>query len=205
VIAYKLRKIWQRLILGFLHYTYNHACAEDKLITEKKQIAAKAFQLIETNDSIILDSGTTILELAKLIGESEKSVFVITNYTSAIQYLTKNKNIDIFLLGGNLNNITRAAHGFFTEEPLNHFHVNKAFLGVNGVSIFHGLTCSKVYIARLKEKIIAAASNTFLLADHTKMEKVSLCKFGQIDSVSKIITDDNLDKELYEKYQSYIL
>ncbi len=188
----------------FVDYTYDGNFLPDVMSVEKRQIAEKAFNLIKENDSIVLDSGTTALELAKLIGESSKSLFVITNYTMSINYLAKNKNCQVFVIGGNLNNNTMAPSGTFAEEAYNQFHVNKAFLGANGVSLYYGITASKIHVAKVKESMMKIAGESILLADHSKFEKVSLCRFAPIERISKIICDDGLDDVLYEKYKQYI-
>ena len=161
-------------------------------LNEKRRIAQRAFEMIKNGESIVLDAGTTTLELAKLIGESKIQLLVITNGAAISNLICKNENIELYLTGGRVRHNTLASVGTSALELLKSFNVNKAFIGVNGITIDDGLTTPDYEEAQIKKTMLSIASERIVLADSTKFNKVARCLISPISAVDTIITDDVL-------------
>jgi len=166
------------------------------LLDEKHDIAVLAFESLVDGDSIILDGGTTTLELAKLIGKSNIRLTIITNSTIVFKELVGNSNLEIIMIGGKVRSTTLVTVGSMALETLKHFHVEKAFLGTNGISLDIGLTTSDLDESMIKTAMIQAAKTRYLLVDHSKFNKVYLNTFATLSMIDVLITDSKTDKDL---------
>jgi DeoR family fructose operon transcriptional repressor len=95
---------------------------------QKQAIAAKAFERLNDFDSIVLDAGTTTLELARLIGQSNLHLTVITNSTTVSSVIAQNPHVELIAVGGKVRLNVLAAVGHLAIEFLRRFNVNKAFV-----------------------------------------------------------------------------
>jgi len=158
----------------------------------KKAIAEKAIELIEEGDVILLDSGTTMLFLAKGLKCFQK-LTVVTNAISIAQELQTHEGIEVILLGGSLRKGILSLVGPFTEQILSLIHVDKAFIATNGIHAEEGLSTPNVDEASIKRKMIASAKKTILLADSSKIGVVKLVKFATLYDVDQFITDSGIE------------
>lgn len=176
---------------------------ESRYHEEKLRIAEKAFALIEENDSVVLDSGTTTLELARIIGESTIPLVVITNSTMAAHLIAKNENVELYTVGGKIRLNTLATVGNLAIESLKKFNVNKAFIGSNGITIESGLTTPDLAEADVKRTMMNMALEVTVLVDNSKFNKVALCEAGPISMIDRIITDTGLEQYIIDQYLRY--
>lgn len=163
---------------------------------EKIEIAQLAFDLLEEHDSIILDAGTTTLELARLIGQSTLHLTIITNSTIAFTALAENENAELIMLGGKVRSNTLATVGSFAEDMLKRFHVDKVFLGTNGVTLDTGLSTAEMDEASIKRTMLSSAKKRIILADHSKFNKVYMNQIAPLSMADILITDAQTDDEL---------
>ncbi len=184
-----------------LNYEESFYQKESKFASKKRDIAKKAFEFLEENDSIILDSGTTILELARLIGESTIKITVITNATTVSRLISNNPNVELMVVGGKVRLNTLAAVGSIAIETLRRFNVNKTFLAVNGVTIENGLTTPDFEEAEAKKAMLLSGVERFLLVDHSKFKKVAMCQIAPVSMIDCIITDQDTDDNTIEKFR----
>lgn len=173
---------------------------EDENLEEKISIAKKAANIIKDGDTIILDSGTTTLEIAKNI--TAKNISVITNSIDIASVISYKEDINLFITGGNLRFTTRAIVGNITESNLKNFRVDKAFIGANGISIRAGITTPNFTEAQTKKAMMSIADNVIIVADSSKFNKVCLSVICSIREVTSIITNSNLDKEIIKDYEN---
>lgn len=163
---------------------------------EKIEIAQLAFDLIEDHDSIILDAGTTTLELARLIGQSDLNLTIITNSTIAFNALAENEKAELIMLGGKVRSNTLATVGSFAEDMLKRFHVDKVFLGTNGVTLDTGLSTAEMDEASIKRTMLSQAKKRIILADHSKFNKVYMNQIAPLSMADILITDAQTDDDL---------
>ncbi len=171
----------------------------DKFHDEKEYVGKLAASIIEDGDTIAIDTGTTTLSIAKYI--VAKNITVLTNSVDIAYELAKNHDVEVIVTGGALRWETRAMVGPVADNTLKNFRVDKAFIGTNGVCIMDGLTTPNIIEANTKREMIKIAKQTIVVCDHTKFGTVSFAKIVDLDSVDIIITDNQLDKELSEKFQ----
>jgi len=182
-----------------LNYEMSFREKEIENISDKQKIGEIAAAMIEDGDTIILDSGTTTLEIAKRI--RAKSVTVITNSIDIALEISNKENIELIVAGGSLRQTTRAMVGPLAENVLKSFRVDKAFIGVNGISIKNGFTTPNFLEARLKKTIIEVAGKAIIVADRSKFNKVCFSIIGELKEASSIITTDVLEKEILNKFK----
>ena len=162
---------------------------EGKELHEKQIIAKKAFDLIHDYDSIVLDAGTTTFELARLIGQSDLHLTIITNSMIVFKELANNPNVELIILGGKVRRNTLASVGSVAVELMQRLYVDKAFVGTNGVGLSEGFTTSDMDEASIKRAMLMAAKQRIILADHTKFNKVYMNQFASSSMVDTLISD----------------
>lgn len=168
---------------------------------EKIDIAKKAAEYIESNDSIIIASGTTMLALAREITAKQK----LTVITSALQVageLVNHLNIDILQLGGMIRKSSSSVVGSYAETILKDFYCSKLFLGVDGIDFEFGVTTSNSSEAQLNKIMINMAQKVIVLADHTKFGKRGFSKICGLDEIDEIITDKNISQAIVDKFRN---
>lgn len=182
-----------------LNYEMSFKEKEIENISDKQNIGEIAAAMIKDGDTIILDSGTTTLEIAKRI--TAKSVTVITNSIDIALEISNKDNIELIVAGGSLRHTTRAMIGPLAENVFKSFRVDKAFVGVNGISIKAGFTTPNFLEAQIKKSIIEVAGKAIIVADKSKFNKVCFSIVGELKEASSIITSKSLEKEIQIKFK----
>jgi len=159
-------------------------------VDEKYETAKYAASLIEDGDVIYIDAGTTTELLIDFI--KAENIIVVTNGIVHAKKLLK-KGFRTFILGGEVKASTEAIIGSNTVEELKKYNFSKGFFGVNGISNKNGYTTPDVNEAMVKAQAMKMCKQSFVLADASKLEKVSFATFGAIIDATLITTkiDDN--------------
>ncbi len=161
----------------------------------KQRIAAKALEMINDGDSLILDVGTTTLEIARGLKGKRNLTVLVTNLRAAME-LASQTAIQVIVIGGKLRASELSMVGHLAERILSDFQVDKAFIAVGGITIEHGLTEFNFDEAGTKRVMIERARQRIVVADHTKFGKVMLSAVAPLNSVNTIITGTELDDEM---------
>lgn len=161
-------------------------------IAEKKRIAFMAESLISSGDILILDSGSTTTQLARLL-KFKKDLTVITNAVNIASELAASE-LTVMLTGGILREKSFSLVGPLAEESLKTITADKLFLGVDGIDFQYGLTTPNILEARVNSMMIKAAEEVILLADSSKFGRRSLGVIDSLDSIDRIITDKNISE-----------
>ena len=169
---------------------------------EKRKIARAAFDMIKPGDSIVLDAGTTTIELARLIGDSDMPMMIVTNATTISAILARNAKVELYVLGGKVRLNTLATVGSVASEMLKRYNVSKAFVGVNGITIENGLTTPDLEEAEMKRTMLSIADERIILTDSTKFQKVARCQIAPISMIDQIITDSKLSDYHLERFMA---
>jgi DeoR/GlpR family transcriptional regulator of sugar metabolism len=157
-------------------------------LEKKKIIGRKAAELIETGDSIILDSGSTTTEIARnLIGRS--GLTIITNALNIAMLLGAEPGIEMIVTGGEFKPPTLSLTGQKAASFFEDIHVDKLFLATAGISLRSGLTYPSISDIVVKKAMIEAADVTYLVADSTKIGKNAFASLGALSLIDYIITD----------------
>lgn len=163
---------------------------------EKVRIGAAAAQVIQNDETIILDSGTTTLEIARQIGARKfKSLTVITNGLNIALELSKLAQVRIIVIGGMLRHVSSSVVGPHAEQMLQGLNADRLFLGVDGLDVNIGLMTPDVLEAQLNAQLIRVAREVNVVADSSKFRRRSLSLIARLDSVHRVITDAGVDAE----------
>ncbi|OPJ62911.1 DeoR/GlpR family DNA-binding transcription regulator [Clostridium oryzae] len=166
---------------------------------EKINIGRIAASMIKDGDTIILDSGTTTLEIAKHI-QAER-ITVITNSIDIAAVLSNNENIELVVTGGSMRATTRAMVGHITEYVLKNFRVDIAFIGANGISIEEGITTPNFAEAQTKKAMMNVANKVIIVADGSKFNKVCFSVISPTRAVSSIITSGAVEEDIIKSFE----
>ena len=173
------------------------------LYTEEKQrIGAAAFKEIKQGETIIIDAGTTTLELARKI-KLIKNITIVTNDLTIANELNNDGSdtINLVVVGGILRKGFYRITGIFAEIMLKSIHADKAFLGVDAVDLKYGFMGFNIEEIPIKRLMLKASKKTIILCDHTKFETVAfidICSFAQVD---KIITGKEINSGILRKFK----
>lgn len=171
-------------------------------ITEKKRIGIKAAQLIEDNDSVIINSGSTVCAFAEQINVLTK-LKVVTSSLKVSSILGSKENVSIMQLGGKYRNRSMSVIGSYTLSLLEKITCSKLFLGVDGVDPDFGITTSNLEEAELNIAMINASLKTIVLCDSTKFGRKGFGKVCGLEKIDTIITDSGISgsmKKLIEDF-----
>jgi len=169
-------------------------------IAEKKRIAEYARSLIKENDIIILDSSTTMIELAKQLVESIMHIVVITNDAYIAYTLAMNPHIDLLLVGGSVRHGYYTALGLFSEMMWKQLHANKLFLGVDAINPKLGALGFQIEEIRSKKLMIECSDECIVVCDHTKFSSSALLEICPLSEIDKIITGIELDDSILQNF-----
>jgi DeoR family transcriptional regulator, fructose operon transcriptional repressor len=167
---------------------------------EKRKIARLALDLIEDGDTIILDTGTTAGELARLLHE-KKSIHVVTSDFNIASILEDFHSVDIILLGGVVRKGFHCTIGASGRGLLSSLMVDKAFMGANSFSFETGASTPDINQAETKKAMIEIAAKVVLLCDSSKLGKSSFARFASVDQIDILVTDavSKIDRQRLEE------
>jgi len=168
---------------------------------EKTRIGRAAAKFVESNDSIIIASGTTMQSLAKEI-EPHGQLTVVTSALNVAHQLIQHQNVEIIQLGGTLRKTSTSVTGAYAEMILKDFFCSKLFLGVDGIDLDFGITTTNANEARLNRAMIASAQKVIVLADSSKFGRKSFGKIAEMNQIDILVTDQNINPRLVERLES---
>ncbi|WP_405155702.1 DeoR/GlpR family DNA-binding transcription regulator [Paenibacillus sp. FSL K6-0108] len=152
---------------------------------EKRAIGKLAAAIVRQGEHIILDSSTTVQTCAENL--NGKSCTVITNSIYSAELLSNHTAVEIRLLGGKVDKEQRYVYGTSVIETLSHYYVDKAFIGIGGITM-DGFSASEEE-GKIKHKMMQAAKQVIVLADHSKFDKRYGYRFADWSLVDMLITD----------------
>ncbi|MBT2625135.1 DeoR/GlpR transcriptional regulator [Bacillus sp. ISL-32] len=153
---------------------------------EKNKIGKLAASLIQNGDRVILDASTTVQACAKHLNADDCTV--ITNSINLAEVLSDKDGIEIYLLGGKLEKEHRFLYGASVIEKLSSYHVDKALIGVVGISE-HGITIEHEEDGLVKRKMIQQAKQVIALADYSKLGNTGFYQYAELSEIDLLITD----------------
>ncbi|MGL4606412.1 MAG: DeoR/GlpR family DNA-binding transcription regulator [Eubacteriaceae bacterium] len=168
---------------------------EDHFREEKKIIGEAGAKLIEKNDFVFIDGGTSTEALATAI--AEKSGVYVTNGLNIARKLLQ-KGLKTIILGGEIKPVTQAVVGIEALNSLEKYHFTKGFFGTNGIEVKAGFTTPEHAESLVKIEALKRCKEVYVLADPSKFGQISPVTFGDIGEAS-IITTKLKDKK-YKKY-----
>ncbi len=163
--------------------------AQDRT-AEKVAIAKHLASVVQPGMTIVLDTGTTTLEVARAIAGISR-LRVLTSSLAIASALYAYENIDLVLLGGSVRHRNPDLSGPLTEENLKQFQTELAILGADAVSP-EGLYTSDLGIARISQAMMACARERWLVVDSSKFTRRSFVKFADWSAITHLVTDNGV-------------
>jgi DeoR family transcriptional regulator of aga operon len=155
---------------------------------EKIRIGRLAAAMVSQGETILLDSGTTTLQIANFLPDHE-DITVLTNDLDILSALATRERINVVMLGGMLRRKNRAFYGAQTVTALEDLRVDKLFLAVDGFDIEYGITTHYEPEAMLNRKMVNAAREVIVVTDASKFGRVCLHRIITIDAIHHLVTD----------------
>jgi DeoR/GlpR family transcriptional regulator of sugar metabolism len=152
-------------------------------LEEKRLIARAAAGRIRDGDTILLDGGTTTLEVARQL--AGRSLQIVTNSLPIAHLFASSRETDLVMLGGYVYPKTGVALGPLTIRMTEDVHVHQTILSVSGISP-KGLFNSNLLLVETQRQLMRCAEEVVIVADHTKVGRQALaflCDFGAIDTL----------------------
>lgn len=167
---------------------------KDKInYAEKKRIGKIAAALVNPGETIILDSGTTTMEIAKNLSPDD-AINVITNAFNIANQLINSPNINIIVPGGTLRKNSHSLVGPLAEKSIRNFYVDKVFLGVDGFDTAQGAFTPNIEEASLNQIMIEISKEVILVADSSKFKRRSLAFICPVTKIDIVVTDEHISR-----------
>ena len=167
---------------------YSHRANENS--QAKIDIALSALPFIETGRSVFLDSGTTIMELAKILPDINLSI--LTSAPNIALEVLKKRTPNINLIGGTINRDNLSVSGALALNSLKGVNIDIAFITPSGFSSNGGFTSGNYAESEVKRTIIKKASRTIVLMDSSKTGKTLPFTFANLKDIDVLVTDTEL-------------
>lgn len=174
--------------------TYDFSNAKDSNLSNKILIGQKAASMVEDNDVIIIDLGSTTEHLARALNSSLNVTVICVSY-NVLSPLTTKGNLNIHCPGGFFHPDTQMFESAESLSFLKNIRAKKLFASAAGIHRDLGVTCAYNYEAATKKALIQASAERILLADSLKFDKVRTTFISDIESYHTIITDQGLTDE----------
>jgi DeoR family deoxyribose operon repressor len=161
---------------------------KDHFAQAKAEASALAARLLENDETIFIDCGTTLTTLARLI-PAEMHLTVVCYSLNVAEILRRKPNVRMILLGGMY---VPSSDSFANDDSIDTLHrmgINKAFLSAGGVDEARGVTCWNFHEVGIKQAAMASAVERHLVVDESKLGKVKAVRFSQLDEFDSIVTE----------------
>jgi DeoR family fructose operon transcriptional repressor len=159
---------------------------------EKRQIATAAVTRIHDGDSILIDGGTTTLELAKLL--VDRPLQIVTNSLPIANLFASSRETDLVMLGGYVYPRTGVALGPLTMRMLDDIHVHQTIMSVGGITA-EGLFNSNLLLVETERAMMRSSDEVVVLADHTKIGQKALTFLCELAAIDTLIVDRGIQPE----------
>ncbi|MFJ5226303.1 DeoR/GlpR family DNA-binding transcription regulator [Streptomyces sp. NPDC088400] len=156
--------------------------------TEKQAIARAAAALVPEGAVVGLTGGTTVTEVARLLAE-RGPLTIVTNAVNIAAELILHKEVTLVVIGGNARNASYELVGPIAEKTLADHHTDMVFMGVDGISAAHGCTTHDQLEAATDRAFLGSSGRTVVVADHTKIGKVTFAKICPLPDIHHLVTD----------------
>lgn len=170
-------------------------------VEAKQRIGRAAAQLVKNGDSLMLDVGTTTLEVARNL-KDHQDLSVITPSFHIAATLVEHPDIRLILTGGILRRGELSLVGHLAERAIQDFYVDKLFMGVGGVDFKAGFTEFNLEDTLVKQAMLRQAKDITVVVDSSKFGHVALNAIAPLQAADRIITDTGIPAEIGEEIEA---
>ncbi|MEC5142720.1 DeoR/GlpR family DNA-binding transcription regulator [Chitinophaga sp. 212800010-3] len=161
---------------------------------EKQYIGELAASLVKPGDTIFMDCGSTVFCMCAHL-KQVPGLRIITNSLPVLAALMEVAGVEVNLVGGEVDRERKAMHGLKAIQHIESYHADKAFIGVDGLSVNKGLTAYSEKEASISRAMSSNANRVYLLCDASKIGKDSYLKFAPLSMFDHLITDKGISKQ----------
>lgn len=166
---------------------------ERERLEAKRAIGHAAYQMLRPGSTVLMDAGTTVLQLAKAIRMNPMPLTVITNGLALAQELAGIEGVTVISLGGHLRADNLSTVGPYAEKQLGEFWCDHLFLGATAINDENHLMTLDAGEAAINRTMLERAEQRVLLADSSKFSHHGPYRVAHLERVSQVITDDALN------------
>ena len=159
-----------------------------------EEIAQAAAALVKPGHRIILDSGTTTFEIARMLRQ-HTDVIAMTNGMNVANALLEAEGVELLMTGGHLRRQSQSFYGDQAEQSLQNYHFDLLFLGVDAIDLDRGVSTHNEDEARLNRKMCEVAERIIVVTDSSKFNRSSLHKIIDTQRIDMIIVDEGIPAE----------
>lgn len=168
----------------------------------KTDIGLKAAELVYDGDSVALDVGTTTLEIVPGL-EGKRNLTIVTSClqiaTKVVDQISLERDARLILTGGIVRPRELSMVGPIPEQVYQDFHVDKAFIGIGGISLEDGLTEFNIEDAQIKRMMIRSAREKIVVVDGAKFGVTTFASVAPLSAIDKIVTDQSAPAHMVEE------
>ena len=165
----------------------------------KRCIAKAAVELIKPGHRVILDSGTTTYEIARLMRQ-HSDVIAMTNGMNVANALLEADGVELLMTGGHLRRQSQSFYGDQAEQSLQNYHFDMLFLGVDAIDLERGVSTHNEDEARLNRRMCEVAERIIVVTDSSKFNRSSLHKIIDTQRIHTIIVDEGIPEESLKEF-----
>lgn len=165
---------------------------------EKEAIARAAADLVDEDQVVVLDSGSTTHALARELRRRFRQLTVITTDLQIAVHLSDAPGLEVIVAGGAVRPRLYSVVGPVAERTLEGLRANVTFIGADAVDLGTGVTNASLAEVGVKQRVMEIADQVVLLADHSKFGKVSLARVAPLSAFARVIVDDGIDEGMVE-------
>lgn len=168
--------------------------------SEKRKLALAACTYIKEGDYIALDTGSTAVELAALLGERFRELTVLTHSLEIMKLLSEKENIHVILAGGFYLPEEKCFRGHLTLDMIRQLHMSKCFVAPSAISLDFGISDHMQELIAVQRAFLEVSDQAYILADSSKFGVCAPLKICEMSSAFRFITDSGLPDEVWETY-----
>lgn len=164
----------------------------------KRSIAKAAAEMIKPGHRVILDSGTTTYEIARLMRQ-HTDVIAMTNGMNVASALLEAEGVELLMTGGHLRRQSLSFYGDQAEQSLQNYHFDMLFLGVDAIDLERGVSTHNEDEARINRRMCEVAERIIVVTDSSKFNRSSLHKIIDTQRIHTIIVDEGIPAECLQE------
>ena len=158
----------------------------------KRELASLAASLIENNDTIMMNAGTTLAYVLHAI-QGKKNISIVTNSIQNALEVSSYPGVNVILLGGEIDAKYQFTHGNDTIEQLEKYHANKCIISVDGIHERDGLTLYYANESGIVRKMIELSDEVIVVADSSKLGRSAFSRVASLSDIDILVTNRRED------------
>lgn len=173
---------------------------------EKLRIGKLACDLIDDDDIIFIDAGTTSMYFAFQLVQAitNKTVSVKSIFTNSIALLDIfPAEVSISLIGGNYRPARKDLHGYLSNLAVSHLHFSKCFLGTDGIINNSGFGAMDASTAEMNMNLLKNSTKRIVLCDHSKFSSICHVSWASFSEIDVVVSDTAIDSASAEKLHNH--